>query len=203
MTDACDTFDTFYTFDKNKHSMNDILYKSFQLLMNDNTDNNSFYSKYITTLNDFINQRCFSIMQARNLFYCMYRQITYLVENNIGISFLDLQDIKVINNEIFFFCNPNKLHYIKNKKITVTEVYDKKHPFLPIEFIQNDTLPFTTYYTSSYYSLAKLILYCLAVDNRSNSNIDYVLHDYRDSKLYTILDLCIQETPTDRHLIFF
>ena len=114
---------------------------------------------------------------------------------------------------LFFFCNYHKLYHIKNQLITVTDFYDLQNPFLPPELIDNNIIPFSTYYTSSFYSLAILILYCLKktsldsdVENEGsvdNSSYQSLLNTYQHTKLYTTLKYCLVEEPIQRSLHMF
>ena len=132
------------------------------------------------------------------------------------------------------FCNYNKLYNItQNKTILVTDFYDPNNLFLPPEFIHNNMIPFSTHYTSVYYSLAIVILFCLANSNtRPHSR---VYHNCKENllkeqqlanvigqgrhgrqqqeqqlavgrqhtKLYNTLTQCMIEDPIGRKLFLF
>jgi hypothetical protein len=133
----------------------------------------SLCAKSILSLDQFIQSTQFNITTATLLLHSIYYQIQYLLENNIAISFMDLNDIMVVDSDKFYFCNYNKLYNItQNKTILVTDFYDPNNLFLPPEFIHNNTIPFSTNYTSVYYSLAIVILFCLINSNhRSHSSV--------------------------------
>jgi len=182
-----------------------------------------YCSESIVSLPDFIksknrqtsqnSQKCgnnsFTIQHATKLLYSIYSQMQFLFENNIAISFIDFHDIMVIDNSHFFFCNCDKLYPIKkNNHIVITDFYDVRNPFLPPEFLTNIFMPFTTYYTTAYYSLAIVILSCLHGDEKSKSASNpfkhsIILQNYQHTKLYQTLLTCLVYEPTERNPILF
>jgi hypothetical protein len=136
------------------------LFQSFEYFANASSvvssSSSSSYSlcaKSIVSLDQFIQSTQFNITTATLFLHSIYYQIQSLLENNIAISFMDLNDIMVIDGDKFYFCNYNKLYNItQNKTIMVTDFYDPHNLFLPPEFIHNNMIPFSTYYTSVYYS---------------------------------------------------
>ncbi len=158
------------------------LFQSFEHFANTSPDVSSSYSlcaKSIVSLDQFIQSTQFNITSATLLLHSIYYQIQCLHENNIAISFMDLNDIMVVDGDKFYFCNYNKLYNItQNKTIMVTDFYDPHNLFLPPEFIHNNMIPFSTHYTSVYYSLAIVILFCLTNSNtRPHSS---VYHNCKD-----------------------
>jgi hypothetical protein len=174
-----------------------------------------YCSESIVPLSDFIMKNSqnsgnhpFTIQLATKLLYSLYYQIQLLFEHNIAISFIDFQDIMVIDNTHFFFCNCDKLYTIKNNKhIVITDFYDTRNPFLPPEFLTNIFMPFSTYYTSAYYSLAIVILICLqrgdGCSSSYQSNHSTILHNYRHTKIYHTLLTCLVNDPTERNPVLF
>jgi len=204
---------------------------------NINTDHNQFrlpYIKSIMPLDDFIRSTTCTIEVATTLFQSMYSQLQFLLENNIAISFIEMTDIMVIDGQFFYFCNYNKLFTIgKDMTILVTDFYDSRNPYLPPEFVQNIRIPFHIHYTSAFYSLAIIVLYCLYLSNSNlqiksiksmNSthttnqinvtsptisrshmlkNCQDVLSLYEHTKLYQTLNLCMMNEPKRRKLFLF
>jgi hypothetical protein len=141
------------------------LFQSFEYFANASASY-SLCAKSIVSLDEFIQSTQFNITSATLFLHSIYYQIQKLLECDIAISFMDLNDIMVIDGDKFYFCNYNKLYNItKNKTILVTDFYDSNNLFLPPEFIHNNMIPFSTHYTSVYYSLAIVILFCLANSN--------------------------------------
>ena len=199
------------------------LFQSIDYFANTSTVSSySLCAKSIVSLDKFIESTQFTITSATLFLHSIYYQIQNLLENNIAISFMDLNDIMVIDGDKFYFCNYNKLYNItQNKTILVTDFYDPNNLFLPPEFIHNNMIPFSTHYTSVYYSLAIVILFCLANSNtRPHSR---VYHNCKENllkeqqlavgrhgrqgrqhtKLYNTLTQCMIEDPIGRKLFLF
>ena len=200
------------------YPLNNILYSSLQVNIFDIPIHN------ITTLDLFIKNNQFTFEYSHKLFYYMYKQITYLVKYNLAISYMDIRDIMVINGSLFFFCNSNKLYTLENNMITINSEYEINNIFLPIEYIDNDTIPFTTYYSSSFYSLAKIIIFCIHNNNNDNKyddnyyinednltkykqhillETDEIMRHYKHTKLYFMLQSCLHKNPYNRQLLLF
>ena len=202
---------------------------------NDNVKNRNIYSiqkypylycsSFITSLDEYILSNPFTIDTATLLLRSLYVQVQFFFENNMAISFIDLNDIMTIDGTQFYFCNVDKMYSMKkNKTITITNFYDTNNHFIPPELRDNSMMPFSTSYTSSFYSLAIIILFCLHYSHKvdtvdtsiitvSNSTIlsvvtkpvdlsvyQYILDKYQHSKLYYSLMLCLVPDPTQRKL---
>lgn len=170
--------------------------------------------KKSSTLNTSKGTSClFNIQTATTLLHSMYSQIHFLLEQGIGISFIDVDDIMVVNGTQFYFCNFHKLYKIKNDQtMMITDFYDLQNSFLPPEFVANNRIPFNTYYTSSFYSLAILILFCLKYSNHAfSTDMDKdsiapyhsILEQYQHTKLHVTLKHCLIEDPIQRTLHIF
>ena len=216
------------------------------IISNNNNDNNSdnnnnrsihhsiqkypylYCSRFITSLDEYILSNPFTIDTATLLLRSLYVQTQFFLENNMAISFIDLNDIMTIDGTQFYFCNVDKMYSMKkNKTITITNFYDTNNHFIPPELRDNSMMPFSTSYTSSFYSLAVIILFCLHYSHKvdtvdtvdtsiipvSNSTIlsavtkpvdlsvyQYMLDKYQHSKLYYSLMLCLVPDPTQRKL---
>ena len=210
------------------------LFQSFEYFANTSTVSSySLCAKSIVSLDKFIESTQFNITSATLFLHSIYYQIQNLLENNIAISFMDLNDIMVIDGDKFYFCNYNKLYNItQNKTILVTDFYDPNNLFLPPEFIHNNMIPFSTHYTSVYYSLAIVILFCLANSNtRPHSRVYHNCKEnllkeqqlavgqgrhgrqqeeqllavgrQQHTKLYNTLTQCMIEDPIGRKLFLF
>ena len=210
------------------------LFQSFEYFANTSTVSSySLCAKSIVSLDEYIKSTQFTITSATLFLHSIYYQIQNLLENNIAISFMDLNDIMVIDGDKFYFCNYNKLYNItQNKTILVTDFYDPNNLFLPPEFIHNNMIPFSTHYTSVYYSLAIVILFCLANSNTRPHSCVY--HNCKENllkeqqlavgqgrhgrqqeeqllavgrqqhtKLYNTLTQCMIEDPIGRKLFLF
>ena len=176
-----------------------------------------YCSDSIVPLSEFIQTNSFTIQTATKLLYSIYYQIQVLHEHHIAISFIDIHDVMVIDDTHFYFCNCDKLYAVKkNNRIVITDFYDILNPFLPPEFKKNTIMPFSTFSTSSYYSLAIVIIYCLhnhkikepsvvlSKDPHQLGQWQYdILQRYRHTKLYHTLLSCLINEPKERNPILF
>ena len=206
--------DDLYQFSHSKEISNDnnsnfsILLQSFQL----EYESILYCANSIQTLDKFIetssssSSSTFTLKNVNILLSSLYEQIVFLRENNISISFIDLTDIIVVDSNLFFFCNYDKLFFIKEEKITVTHFYDLDNPFLPPEFIHNDTIPFSTSDKSFFYSLGIIILHCLKQGQLfrfSTSSYLDVLEYYKYHQIHFTLLECMKQDPYKRKLFIF
>lgn len=204
----------------NKHSL-------FQLLFPNNHpllffDSHSFCADKVSTLSDFIKYNTFSIIMATKLIESMYIHVQYLEKNGYGISYIELQDIMVIenkqmrinsdddandhiNNITFLFSNFNKLYKLTNDLLFINDFYNRNDPLLSPELINNETIPFYCHKSSSYYCLARIILYCFkhSIPMLSSYSFTDILNYYKDTKLYFTLKYCLNDDPHKRYFILF
>ncbi len=225
--DSINTIGNNYTISHMNHE-HPMYYSLFQSFQSNDVDISNFISKAesIIPLSQLIQGCCsnhsnrsktthclFNIQTATTLLHSMYSQIHFLLEQGIGISFIDVDDIMVVDGTRFYFCNFHKLYKIKNDQtMLITDFYDLPNSFLPPEFVTNTKIPFNTYYTSSFYSLAILILFCLkhsnhdfSTDTDKDSIASYhsILEQYQYTKLHVTLKHCLIEDPTQRTLHIF
>ena len=127
-------------------------------------------------------------------------QILLLKEYNFGIKYFSLNDFIVINDDIFVFINNDMLFELLETididsspytygKIDFQNV-DFKSLFLPNE-INSDKQKYY-YYTTSFYSFAKVLLHFF----------DIKLKDIADTSLYFFCERCLLENPVDRSFIY-
>lgn len=137
-------------------------------------------------------------------------QILYLKDEKIAIKYFSITDIVIINSDIFLFINPNKLFTLLNKKDINIEVIvrtiksyeygfidlaliNKENRFLPPELKDKNLKknPYV-YYTSSFYSFAKLILFIFDLELES---LDY-------TNIYFFLTRCLEDIPENRIFLY-
>ena len=138
--------------------------------------------------------------------YDIGSQILYLKDEKIAIQYFSIEDIVVINSDIFLFINPNKLFKLLDKKDIKLEKSDKliksytygiidysliktDSHFIPPELREKN--PYL-YYTSSYFSLAKLILYIFQMQ------LDTLYY----TSLYYFLNRCLEPIPENRIFLY-
>jgi len=174
------------------------------IISSDDNNNITISANSIETLEEFKkekNQNSKKELFINKFIYDIGCQILLLKENNISIKHFNLSDIVVLNSDIFLFINPNMLYKLLSKKeidLSVPEYthgtftldgIDTKSLFLPPEFSEKNKY---YYYTTSYYSFAKLLLHYF------NIKIDDIEH----TSLYFFCKRCLVETPVDRVFFF-
>lgn len=127
-------------------------------------------------------------------------QILLLKEYNFGIKYFSLNDFIVINDDIFVFINNDMLFElletidIDSSPYTYGKIdfqnIDFKSLFLPNE-INSDKQKYY-YYTTSFYSFAKVLLHFF----------DIKLKDIADTSLYFFCERCLLENPVNRSFIY-
>ena len=175
-----------------------MLIDSFQL---DGNDFSTIFS--LSSLKEHMNQTIFNNVTTNNLLRSLYQQLDFFRERNYSISFMDVSDIMVINNDKFLFCNADKLLDIKNEKILITQIYDKTNIFLPPEFITNDTIPFSVDYSSFYYSLGIMVLHCLQQKDKKLYSFEEILDYYKEYNFYFTISQFLNINPSKRKFIIF
>jgi len=175
-----------------------MLIDSFQL---DGNDFSTIFS--LSSLKEHMNQTIFNNVTTNNLLRSLYQQLDFFRERNYSISFMDVSDIMVLNNDKFLFCNTDKLLEIKNGKILITQIYDKSNIFLPPEFITNDTIPFSIDYSSFYYSLGIMVLHCLQQKDKRLYSFEEILDYYKEYNFYFTISQCLNINPSKRKFIIF
>jgi hypothetical protein len=189
-----------------------LLLQSFQL------EENEFSSIFsLMSLKEYIAVNNFNVETIHIFIKSLYDQIEFFKETNHSISFIDISDILVINKNRFLFCNSEKILQIKNKKILITQLYDKENIFIPPEFITNDTIPFYVYQSSFYYSIGVIVLYCFQQQQQQQQQqqgqeqqgqeqqqpFDKILQQFEYSNFYFTISSCFNTDPSKRVFIVF
>jgi len=126
------------------------------------------------------------------------RQIKYLETVKYAFYGHSIDDILVVNDEIFININPNTLLPIKEDQISFLS------PFIETQFMNPEignitTLPSKIHYQSSYYSLAALIIYCflnkelyMKVETKGE-DLETILKPIFYTKIYWFLKRCLHK----------
>ena len=128
-------------------------------------------------------------------------QILLLKEDNLAIKYFSLSDILVINSEIFLFINNNMIFELLETidiqvppytygKISFNSI-DINSLFIPYELTLDKKTQYF-YYTTSYYSFAKLLLHYFNME----------LKDIEDTSLYFFCQRCLIDNPIHRIFLF-
>ena len=135
--------------------------------------------------------------ECEGLMYDVGNQIQSLEMFNLGIPFLNLNDILVVNEKHYFYINSKKIHEMKNEHIIISEAY-KRSPFFSPEMNQLKSIPGKLYWNSAYYSLGSVVTFCLMGEFVELNKHRSILDRLYGTKLYWALDRCLEENTADR-----
>jgi len=130
-------------------------------------------------------------------------QILYLEENGMTYSYLDPQDIIVIDNDVFLILGQSNIYEINKNKIAINKPYDISE-FMAPKIKKNKVLPLKTHFTEVYYSVGLLLVYCLFNTSiNEKTDVRSVLGPIYATRLYWFIDKCLIKEPHKRKLMFF
>ena len=152
----------------------------------------------INTLEHYLKKKP-SIDDCQLIFLFLMKQLKQLEANNVTILNYNLNDIiyfKINGKYSFYFLNNKHVFsFNKNKKILINKLFIKNDFLSPegnnIKEIPNERMLISC----AYWSLAKIIEYCL-------KNINKNLEDIKYTKLFWALQRCLKENPKHRYLLF-
>ena len=124
------------------------------------------------------------------------RQIKYLEKIRYAFYGHSIDDILVVNGDIFININANTLLPIKDKHISFLSPFIKTQ-FMSLEINNITTLPSKIHYQSSYYSLAALVIYCLLNKDLQTKveteDLERLLKPIFYTKIYWFLKRCLHK----------
>lgn len=201
---------TYNLFVKDEEYRN-ILYSSILLLLRHAFHNKIRSSIFITcekisSLSEYLseNDGVLTYEQILNIIHTLSIQINFLYEKKCGFYGIDLDDVIVINDDIFIIINNEKLleldkHDDENQLLIINKMIH-----IPLfnnpEILQIQELPAKINHKCVYYSLALLIIYCL-FGNDSLEKIEESIKSIHSTKLYFFLERCLNNLD-ERCLLF-
>lgn len=124
------------------------------------------------------------------------RQIKYLETKQYAFYGHSIDDILVVNGDIFININANTLLPIKDNQISFLSPFIKTQ-FMSTEINNITTLPSKIHYQSSYYSLAALVIYCLLNKDLQTKveteDLERLLKPIFYTKIYWFLKRCLHK----------
>ena len=132
-----------------------------------NNDNIIFTVDSIESLKDFTIP--IDTEYIRKFIYDIGMQILLLKEKNLGIKYMSITDIVILNSDTFIFINPNMLynlldkndiainHSINSNEYGIVNQIDLDSKFLPPEYRETKKSSYY-YYTTGFYSFAVIII---------------------------------------------
>jgi len=129
-------------------------------------------------------------------------QIQSLEMFNVGIPFLKLSDILIVDSKHFFIVGTDRILPLSNNTITISTPY-KRTPFFSPELQNLTGIPSSVNWKSSYYSLASIIVYCLTHEHILGNvkSPGEILDKIFATKLYWALMRCLVVDPNDRYYL--
>ena len=135
------------------------------------------------------------------LLYNIGNQIQTLERFYLGIPYIELDDIIVVNDKTFLFLNSNKLLDIKSQQLEIEQPIKKSIFFSP-ELQEIKKIPANISYKSSFYSLGSLIVFCYYHKQLDmNSEISLQIKSLYTSKLYWSLLRLLEKDTSKRHYL--
>jgi hypothetical protein len=198
---------TYSLFIKNEEYRN-ILYSSILLFLRHAFYNKTHSSVFITcekirSFSNYLSENKGSLTyeQSLNIIHTLSSQINFLCEKKYGFYGIDLNDVLVINDDIFIIVNDEKLlkfdqHDDKNELLIIDKMIHISF-FNSPELLQIKELPAKINHKCIYYSLGLLIVYCIF----GNTEIDECMTLIHNTKLYFFLERCFNNLD-DRCLLF-
>ena len=122
------------------------------------------------------------------------RQIKYLEKVKYAFYGHSIDDILVVNDDIFININANTLLPIKEYQISFLSPFIKTQ-FMSPEISNITSLPSKIHYQSSYYSLAAVVIYCLLNKDKVEieENLETLLKPIFYTKIYWFLKRCLHK----------
>ena len=135
------------------------------------------------------------------LLYNIGNQIQTLERFYLGIPYIDLDDIVVVNEKTFLFLNSDKLIDIKSQQLEIDQPI-KKGMFFSPELQQIKKIPAKISYKSSFFSLGSLIVFCYYQKELDIYNeIKPQIKSLYTSKLYWSLLRLLEKDISKRHYL--
>ena len=182
-------------------------YEKIKDILGVNKNEFSIVAKNIIGLNDYIKSNEFSYFNADLLFKTLSLQIKHLNESNLGVIFIDLTDIYVIeineHKRYILMLNSDKIQPIKNNYLEMNSPLSKKIDlFFSPELEKQKVFPSQIPIQSCYYSIAMIVLFCLKKFTKKTIKIEKHMEELIGTPLYWSLKRCLVENIENRTLLY-
>jgi len=179
----------------------------------DHRKNSIFFTAgFVQPLSEYLKSRTNTRMSEREcakLIYNLTTQIQYLEENNYIVYGYNMNDILVINEQIFIIANSDYILPLEEETKSIVFYSPIIKPFFcNPELLELTNLPSFIHYKSGYYSLGVLVAFCLLNKNIIQTNvstdkeIEIFLNPIRYSKVYWFIKRCLNKRYEQRVLLF-
>ena len=169
-----------------------------------------FHATSVETLGSFLKKRkSFTYLECVHCIENISKQMFFLQQNGYALSGFDIEDILVVDEDIFILVSGEYVYPIGDFSSLYFYTPFKKPAFSNPELLEVSSLPSSIHYKSSYYSLGALIVFCffnqyLLVGNeyKTLEEIEILLHPIFHTKLYWFLKRCFHKHAKQRTLLF-
>jgi hypothetical protein len=196
------------SFENNKYLFEIKDYANYKMVINTFLKNNfevnnenivvTVFAEEINTLEYFL-KKDMSIENFKLIFLFLMKQLKELENNHLTILNYNLKDViyfKINGEYSFYFLNEkNIFSFDKNQKIMINKLFIKNNFSSPEIYNVNEIPNNDITISNAYWSLAKMIEYCLKKNGRNLEDIKY-------TKLYWSLKRCLKKKSGHRYLIF-
>ena len=141
------------------------------------------------------NKNKITIPITANMVATLSTQLKYLIQHNYTFLGYNLENIIVINDQIFVNLDSELLiDIVENDMAQISSPFSTADFFAAPELLTIKELPSYVHYKVAYFSMAKLILNILNMEDTDESLI-------KGTKLYHLLSRCLNEDPKTRSIL--
>ncbi|MEX0597970.1 MAG: hypothetical protein WD512_15885 [Candidatus Paceibacterota bacterium] len=163
-----------------------------------------FNCQSIKTLKEFIKNSTVERLSYDAMIKFIYDigfTIKTLEQQQKAILCFGLDDIMVINENIYFFINSGKILPIIKKQITLKMPLDIKKSFLTPD-VNWKQLPIKAHFNTGIYSFALLLIYTSTKTLYEKGINDDILNPIFQTKLYYFILRCLNDNPDERMFLY-
>lgn len=180
-----------------------LLYVTKQEKIDDEKKRFYIRAKTVQTMKTFLKkkQKRLNYDDSIICFYDIGNQLQTLERFNMGIPFINIDDVIVVDERHFFYLNDGNVYdFTGNKTMEIDKMY-KKGLFISPEFENITSIPNKIHYKSGFYSLGSLITYAMFNKVITQENKNHVLDPINTTKLYWALLRILEYEPSDRYYL--
>ena len=130
----------------------------------------------------------------------LIKQVDFYKNRCYTFGILTMDNIYVIDEEIFIIKNTELMPIIDKYYISINSIYSKDNILLPPELKSNTEIPFKTRATMCYFSIGKIVEKIIFKSKELSK--EQIKSTLGDSSLYFCLYRATKENPTHRYLLY-
>jgi len=148
-----------------------------------------------------------SYIEVQNFMIQIGKQIEEIERKGFSIPFININDIIVLNDNIFLYLGVELLPIVmeENNNMNITKPYRMNYFFSP-ELQQMSRLPYKISNKTWYYSLGMIGIFLLSknkrLERKNHKELMYEIIDIEDTKLYFCIKRCIEPNPENRYYYY-